>query len=255
MIIFLHIPKTAGSTFQFILENSFGISACHTNHTKKKTFEQADLDFAKRVFPRLKSIAGHNLIDPLQLSASEPFFMTFLREPLSRVISQYYDFINQKKINITYEEFLKTNEYVENLHVRLMAGGWDLDKAKRFLEKCSFVGLTETFDLSLRVFERLSPRKLNLNYKRRRVTPDYSQEIRDKRVQMKEMAEKYNKLDLQLYSFAVNEIFPKICAKAGLNPSDRVESYDHYASDFHFKFILCSLYNMAFYRQLCKLRR
>jgi hypothetical protein len=34
MIVFLHIPKTAGSTFQFILENTFGISACHTNHTK-----------------------------------------------------------------------------------------------------------------------------------------------------------------------------------------------------------------------------
>ena len=29
MIVFLHIPKTAGSTFQFILENTFGLSACH----------------------------------------------------------------------------------------------------------------------------------------------------------------------------------------------------------------------------------
>ena len=31
MIVFLHIPKTAGSTFQIILENTFGVSACHTN--------------------------------------------------------------------------------------------------------------------------------------------------------------------------------------------------------------------------------
>jgi len=38
MIVFLHIPKTAGSTFQFILENTFGVSACHTNHTKQDFF-------------------------------------------------------------------------------------------------------------------------------------------------------------------------------------------------------------------------
>jgi len=38
MIVFLHVPKTAGSTFQFILENSLGIHACHTNHTKKRIF-------------------------------------------------------------------------------------------------------------------------------------------------------------------------------------------------------------------------
>ena len=40
MIVFLHIPKTAGSTFQFILENSFGCKACHTNHAKKAVFGQ-----------------------------------------------------------------------------------------------------------------------------------------------------------------------------------------------------------------------
>lgn len=49
MIVFLHIPKTAGSTFQFILENSFGISACHTNHTKKERFTRSDFDLAREI--------------------------------------------------------------------------------------------------------------------------------------------------------------------------------------------------------------
>ena len=38
MIIFLHVPKTAGTTFQFILENSFGIAHCHTFQIRKPVF-------------------------------------------------------------------------------------------------------------------------------------------------------------------------------------------------------------------------
>ena len=54
MIVFLHIPKTAGSTFQFILENTFGVSACHTNHTKQHFFRQDDFEFARKFFPRMR---------------------------------------------------------------------------------------------------------------------------------------------------------------------------------------------------------
>jgi hypothetical protein len=89
VIVFLHIPKTAGSTFNFILENSFGIRACHSNHTRKKVFEQADLDFARKVFPGLRSVSGHNLVDPLRLKAPKAYFVTFLREPIARVVSRY----------------------------------------------------------------------------------------------------------------------------------------------------------------------
>ena len=82
MIVFLHIPKTAGSTFQFILENSFGICAGHTNHTKQKIFTQSDFNLAQKIFPCLKSISGHNLIDPLKLSVPNP--MIFSKRALKR---------------------------------------------------------------------------------------------------------------------------------------------------------------------------
>jgi hypothetical protein len=66
------------------------------------------------------------------------------------------------------------------------------------------------------------------------------------------MTREYNKLDLELYSFAVNEIFPKMCAKAGLNPANKVASHDHYTSEIKWKYLLCHFYNMSFYRQVCK---
>jgi len=255
MIVFLHIPKTAGSTFQFILENSFGPFACHTDHNKRPVFEQGDFDFARRLFPGLRSIAGHNLVDPLSLSVPDPFYLTFLREPVARVFSHYQDSVltgNRRP----FEEDLRQNEFLQNLHVRLMAGGPDLDRAKRFLEQCRFVGLTEKFELSLNVLERLSPYKLNLRYKRRRVAPDNRvRKALESDPRQVEMAREYNQLDLALYAFAVNEIFPKICARARFSPADQVASHDHYTSERQWKYLLCHLYNMMFYRQVAKLRR
>lgn len=254
MIVFLHIHKTGGSTFQFILENSLGVFACHTNHTKKPVFDQSDFHFARKIFPGLRSVAGHNLIDPLRLSVPDPFYMTFLREPVARVISQYQEEV-ALGCRISFEECLRRSEYSENHHVKLMAGEQNLDKAKRFLEKCGFVGLTEKFDLSLRVLERLSPCPLNLKYMRRRVAPDNQvKKDLESDARLLEMARERNKLDVELYSFAVNEIFPKLCAKAGFSPSDKVASFDHYTNEIKWRYLLNHFYNMSFYRQICKAR-
>ena len=256
MIVFLHIPKTAGSTFNFILENSFGICACHTNHARKKVFTQADFDFARRVFPCLKALTGHNLIDPLQLSVPNPFHVTFLREPIARVISQYRDSTNLGRNTRSFEESVKSLPDYENLHVKLMAGEQNLDKAKRYLETCSFVGLTETFDLSLHMLEKLSPYKLNLKYVRRRVTPASAPKVTmEKDGRMLEIAQHHNRLDLELYAFAKKEILPKFYAKTGFKESDKVESFEHYQSESRPKFLAFSAYNMLLYRQLCKLRK
>ena len=254
MIIFLHIPKTAGSTFQFILENSFGVFACHTNHIKRPVFGQADLNFARKMFPGLRSIAGHNLIDPLSLSAPDPFYLTFLREPVARVFSHYQDSVLSGNSR-SFEEELCRSDLLENLQVKLMAGGRNLDKAKRFLEKCAFVGLTEYFELSLKIFGLLAPCAMNLRYKRRRVAPDNRiRESLEADGRLVDMAREYNRLDNELYAFAVAEIFPKFCAKTGLGTLDQVPSHERYTTDIKWKYLLSQLYNMMFYRQICKAR-
>jgi Sulfotransferase family len=254
MIVFLHIPKTGGSTFQFILENNFGWSACHTNHAKKAVFGQADLDFARKLFPRLRSIAGHNLIDPLSLAIPYAFYVTFLRHPVERVISQYQNLLNHGRQCRTFEETLRKREQLQNLQVKLMAGEPNLDKAKRFLEQCGFVGVTEKFDLSLHVLGRLSPYRLNLNYKRRRVARDNSvRESLQRDSRIVDMIREYNRKAIELYRFGVEEIFPRLCAKAGLSPTEEAPSYDRYDTELKPKYLLAHLYNMLFYRQICKL--
>jgi hypothetical protein len=256
MIVFLHIPKTAGSTFQFILENTFGISACHSNHAKKPVFRQDDFEFAQIFFPFMKSLAGHNLVDPLSLNVPDPFHITFLREPLARVFSHYQDSVLTGGKTWAFEEFMRQSDFAENLHVRLMAGERNLDKAKRYLERCDFVGLTEKFNLSLHILGKLSPHPLNLNYLRRRTAPTnaicrpLTGDLR-----MVELARESNQLDLALYEFATREIFPKFCARTGFKPEDPVASYDKYTSEWQWRYRVCHFYGLSIYRQFAKFRR
>src|ERR1051326_4463855 len=167
MMVFLHVMKTAGTTFQFILENSFGIRHCHMGHIKKKCVSEEDLGFARKMFPWMRSIAGENLLDPPRLPFPDPFYMVFFREPVARVFSHYQDDVVRSHCKLSFEEKLASDERLENLHVKMIAGERNLDKAKDFLSKCHFVGLTEKFDLSLHILRRLSPCRLNLKYKRK----------------------------------------------------------------------------------------
>ena len=207
------------------------------------------------MFPGLRSIAGHNLIDPLSLSVPDPFYLTFLREPIARVFSHYQDSVRCGNRR-TFEEELRRRDQLENLQVKMIAGVGNLDKAKRCLEKFNFVGLTEEFELSLQILERLGTHPLNLSYKRRRVAPN--NRIRGILGSQQPIGRNgqgvRHQLDLELYAFAVVEIFPKFCAQTGLGIVDEVPSHDQYTNEIKWKYLLNHLYNMLFYRQICKVR-
>jgi hypothetical protein len=253
MILFLHIPKTAGTTFQFILENSLGMTHCHLGHLGKTVVDQRDLDFTRKLFPWLRSIAGENLTDPLRFSVPDPFYITFLREPVARVFSHYQNDVLRCGKKMTFEESLRSDEELENTQVKRLAGKADLGRAKLVLEKFNVVGLTEKFDLSLHMLDKICPYKLNLNYKRKTTAINNSvKQSLEGDSRIVDMAREKNKLDLELYDFAVKEIFPKLCTQTGFSPADKVASFDKYSNELKPGFLFHRLYNQTFFRNVCK---
>lgn len=254
MLFFLHIPKTAGTTFQYILENSLGVFHCHFGHLGKHVVDQQDIDFTRKLFPWLRSIAGENLVDPLRLSVPNPFYITFLRDPVARVFSHYQDEVLRGGKTISFEEMLAADETLTNTSVKRLAGREDLDRAKQVLEKFNFVGLTEKFDLSLHMLQKICPVRLNYNYKRKVTARDNSiKKSLESDSRIVDLVREKNKLAIQLYEFAVKEIFPKLCSQTGYSPADKVESFDKFKGEIRPNFLLHRLYNQTFYRNVCKL--
>jgi len=253
MIFSLHIPKTAGTTFQFILENSLGIRHCHLGHLGYKVADQRDFDFARKFFPWMRSIAGHNLVDPMRFIAPDPFYITFLREPIARSFSEYQDNVTRGNRKLTFEAMLRADEAMTNIQVKRVAGKADLDRAKRNLEKFSFVGLTENFDLSLHMLGKICPIKLNYGYKRKVTARDNSiRKSLEADSRMVDMAREHNRLDIEFYDFAVKEIFPKFLAQTGFAATDKVASFDKYQSELQPNFLLHRFYNQTLFRNVLK---
>lgn len=180
MIAFAHINKTGGTTMKFILRNSFGVHHCDvkTQHDDG-TFRDEELQFARWVFPGLRSIAGHHLRHPSTALSGDIDFLTVLREPVMRFASHFQQ--NSRRTGrtgrwwkaggatsprhpLTLEQFVQKSS---NLQVRCIVGAADVERAKKELQsRYFFVGLTERFDESVRVLEKLCPYPLDPRYRR-----------------------------------------------------------------------------------------
>ena len=98
-IVFFHIPKTAGSSFNMMLRENFkeaylGFSAPNGSHAQGlKNFLALPLDQQNK----FRCISGHMPI-PFLKSVPWPFeLITFMRHPVDRVMSLYHFYMNVDK--------------------------------------------------------------------------------------------------------------------------------------------------------------
>ncbi len=215
MIVFVHIEKTAGTTLKFIFRNSHTIYHCDTMKTKRYPFTQRDLNFAKRIFPEIKSMTGHNLIEPTKhLKDKNLLFITLLRDPVKRCASYYQDAVLRGNIKIPFTEWIK-NEKFHNMQVKRIAGEPDPGKAFDLLnQKYALTGLTEQFDEFLKLLDIISPYSLDLKYEKRIVAKknDVKQKLLNDDESM-HLLTRYNEKDIILYEKFRDELYPMFLTK------------------------------------------
>lgn len=259
ILAFVHIPKTAGTTLKFILRNSTYFRHCDLQTpVRHGIFRDDDFHFMKKIFPfGLRSIAGHSLVHPTANLSAPMQYCTFVREPLARCLSHYQQLKRGRQRtgrDLSFQEFLEI-DHGRNHQVYHIAGEYQLSKAKEELSRYLFVGLTERFAESMLILQRLAPYPLNLEFQRRHVTKNHSarREVLENPASRR-LLEEGNQLDLKLYEWVRDELYPALREKAGIAARE-LEENDFRLRSYPLRYKLTRGYNMAVYRSLCKLRR
>jgi len=243
-LLFIHIPKTGGSTLQSILDRNYNRNEVFNVQNNRKALEFGNLSIEERQAKMVikgHMAFGHHSFFPQENNVS---YITMLREPIKRLISNYY-FILKQKNHHTHQK-LVDNDYslknyvesgiianTENAQVRLLSNNIDaahgscttvmLDEAKKNLEAhFSVIGINEYFDESILLMQEhyqwKSPYYLRANVTGHSVKP------RDLDSETIETITAYNKLDIELYEWSKNRL-EQLIASRGDEFVNRLSSF------------------------------
>lgn len=162
-IVFIHLPKTGGTSFRNSLCSAFGLE-----NVSPPFGESVMSDQEAEYLERFQVISGHISILDVDKFFPDRDIITILRDPMDRVVSWYY-FANSQTImdqnidvqaaqKFTADEFFTLNKYeiFRNIYNRQcrQLGGHALDyyidmesaatQAQAVIDRCTWVGLQET---------------------------------------------------------------------------------------------------------------
>jgi hypothetical protein len=231
MYAFVHIDKTAGRTVRAVLKRSFGPGHCEIRtpyahrpadpNDRSVIISAQDLRRVRRIYRRLRGIAGHNVRPYSDLANAAPDirYCTFLRDPVRRYLSHFKNRADAYGRD-DFERWARI-EAMHDFQTRMLAGEANAQKAIDLLAtRVGFVGLTETFDESLlmlgqwlgapgfrpeyRAVNRLEAKQRPRDLQRAQVDLTYLDEPA-----VRERLREMNALDQQVYDFVVREIEPR----------------------------------------------
>jgi len=233
-LIFIHIPKTAGSTFHMIMNVRYPVSETQNLFGARYT----DIEIAQFIEKpnkekeMIRLLKGHMPYGMHGYIPRKSSYISVLRDPVERVISQYY-YIKKNTANPLHDKVEKggmtINDFVSsgiaigmnNGQCRFLNGDIDeypfdscdqslLDNVKRHIkEQFIWLGITERFDESILLLSRLLAWEKRPHYIRENVS-----KVRKRKSQVEQKdidAIKYfNKFDIQLYQMANEQLDAQI---------------------------------------------
>jgi hypothetical protein len=233
-IVFLHLPKTAGSTLKAALQYKYPSETLLLEDTSDHFGGIDRVPLEERRSARV--VTGHIHYGIHRLIPRECDYVTVLREPVARVVSMYrhilahprhrlHDQLAQSGMGL--EEFARTADDagLDNLQTRLISGRqagevithagskggvWlapelgrdDLEEAKRNLDRFLVVGLTERFDESFILIRRALGWKLPVYETRNVAKVVEGSTVEPPKPEAIELIRDRNTLDIELYEHA-----------------------------------------------------
>jgi len=224
-IVFLHIPKTAGTTLHRIIERQYAPKEMYSvGLTDGHSVAQLQqIDKGKRA--RIRMFRGHMGFGVHKHLPGPSTYFTVLRDPVDRVISYYYfirrtpshylhDFIRDDEVDL--KSFIESEAHVmiDNAQTRVISGVWHgpkfgqctremLGMAKRNLrDHFAVIGLTERFNETLLLLSKTFGWRW-LFYTRKNVSRRRPRK-EELSIDTLKAVTSSNRLDIELYDFAEN---------------------------------------------------
>lgn len=242
LLVHVHITKTGGSTLNHILRSSYGMRHCPVepwaSRSAHEPFTVEDLRRVRKLYPNLRSIAGHRVFGWVDLSDGdiEADYFAMIRDPVRACASRF-----QHKVETTgnweYDEFEDwiQQDWIRNRHTQALCGSDDADAAIRLIrEKSIFVGLTERFDESMLLLKRRLAPDLNISYRPVNVASKRSVSKRllsdDRR---RVMIEEAQASDIELLRLVKEELWPEYLEEYGPTFEEDLAEYRSARGDFN----------------------
>lgn len=222
--LFLHIPKTAGTSFRNMLYDVFDPNhvlpdkkALKANQGRYLRLDQL-VEIGPERLSRYHLLAGHLPFVAADLFEEPLNVMVFLRDPVARAVSNLQHVRRMEHSGLSLEEVLEMpgelTRVATNLQTRWLSftsideavskfntlepDRARLEKAKETLEKCAFVGITEQFDESIVLCERTFGWRFRTTGLKLNVTPPDDSGVEKFRSRIEECVS----LDMELYDHA-----------------------------------------------------
>lgn len=232
MLVFIHINKTAGRTVRYILRSSYGLQHCEVepwhDAWRGPPFSTKDLRRLRKIYPKLRSIAGHRVTGyaDLEEQGTDFRYFAFLREPVALCASRFQYQIDYRKKNVEFDEWI-ADESFQNAQTKQIGGTGSVDDALRAIdEKEILIGLTEQFDESLLLLRGLRAGDLDIAYKPVNVAQrnTLATEVLAS-PGMRSAIVEANTSDIALYEYVTQELYPAQRREYGDSLSEDVARY------------------------------
>ncbi len=241
-LVFVHMPKAGGMTLQSIVGRQYDARARFDINGESSESVQQSVAILRGLPPAsrdaIRCVRGHVPYGVGQWLRPPVVYLTMLREPVARLVSDYNFAMSvpehavKRQVGnrvISLEEFLDLREAggLANLYTRMLSGciNWDdfqaspvptkdmLELAKQNLNGFAGVGLTERFDESVLLFKQAMGWS-SCWYLHENVTDKQFVDCRSLSADLLQRIRACIALDLELYAHAVS-VFETRISQAG----------------------------------------